>query len=58
MTALIYASRAGHQDIVTLLIKAGANVNATSERGETALKEAKSNGHGSIAKLLKVAGAQ
>lgn len=58
MTALIYASRAGHKDIVSMLLRAGANVNATSERGETALKEANANGHGTIVKLLKVSGAQ
>ena len=58
MTALIYASRAGHKEIVSMLLRAGANVNAASERGETALKEANANGHGTIVKLLKVSGAQ
>lgn len=58
MTALIYASRAGHKEIVNMLIKAGANVNAMSETGETAMKEAVSNGHNNIVDLLKVAGAQ
>lgn len=58
MTALIYASRAGHDEIVGLLIKAGANVNAMSQSGETAIKEAMNNGHSDIVGLLKTAGAQ
>jgi hypothetical protein len=58
MSALIYAARAGHDDIVKQLIEAGSNVNAMSRRGETAMREATSNGHQEIVQLLKVSGAQ
>lgn len=37
MSALMYASRYGHDEIVKLLIDAGANVNATSTTGSTPL---------------------
>lgn len=58
MTALIYAARGGHDDIVKMLIDADANVNAMTQSGDTAMKEANSNGYRSIVDLLKVAGAQ
>ncbi len=58
MTALIYAARGGHDDIVRLLIDAGSNVNAMSRSGETAIKEASNNGYEDIVDLLEVAGAQ
>lgn len=58
MTALIYAARGGHDDIVKMLIDANANVNAMTQSGDTAMKEANSNGYRSIVDLLKVAGAQ
>lgn len=58
MTALIYAARGGHDDIVKMLIDADANVNAMTQSGDTAMKEANNNGYRSIVDLLKVAGAQ
>lgn len=58
MTALIYAARGGHDDIVKMLIDADANVNAMTQSGDTAMKEANSNGYRTIVDLLKVAGAQ
>lgn len=58
MTTLIYAARGGHDQIVKLLIDAGSDINAMSRNGDTALKEASTNGYSGIVDLLTVAGAQ
>ncbi len=58
VTALIYAARAGHNEIVKQLIDAGSNVNAMSRSGETAMRGALSNGYQDIVQFLKVSGAQ
>jgi len=58
MTTLIYAARGGHDQIVKMLIDAGSNVNAMSRSGETALREASTNGYADIVDLLSSAGAQ
>jgi len=58
MTTLIYAARGGYDHIVKLLIDAGSDINAMSRNGDTALKEASTNGYPSIVDLLTVAGAQ
>ena len=58
MTALIYAARAGHDDIVRMLVNAHADVNAMTQDGESAMKEARNNGYERIVEILSVAGAQ
>jgi ankyrin repeat protein len=51
------ASGNGHQQVVQLLLAAGANVNATSARGFTPLLAASGNGHDKVVQLLLDAGA-
>ena len=46
------AANSGHYDIVSLLIKAGAELNATDSKGSTALVYAAKNGHNDIVQLL------
>jgi ankyrin repeat protein len=53
MIAMFY----GKADVVEALVAAGANVNARSERGWTALKEAEFRQHSHLAKRLRDAGA-
>jgi hypothetical protein len=57
-TPLMAAARGGHADIVRLLLKAHANVNATNEYGGTALDIAVSNNGESstVAGLIEAAG--
>lgn len=55
--ALMLASESGHQEIVKILIDAGADVNATTEDGQTALMLASQNGHQEIVNILIDAGA-
>ena len=55
-TALMAA--VAHPDIVEALIKAGANVNATTSSGDTALKIAKAKKYTQTVKLLLKAGAK
>lgn len=66
VTALIYAARNGHNDIVKLLIEAGATVNYTAilrtfgcdmKWYYTALGEAARNGHNAVVETLIKAGA-
>ncbi|SEF02278.1 hypothetical protein SAMN04489740_3809 [Arthrobacter alpinus] len=47
-----------HQEVVRLLIQAGANVNLADANGVTALAHAQATGQGAIAQLLLNAGAQ
>jgi ankyrin repeat protein len=48
--ALREASRNGHEEVVKILIEAGANVHAWDDN---ALREASRNGHLEVVKLLK-----
>jgi ankyrin repeat protein len=52
------ASGGGLIDIVTLLLDRGANINAKSADGTTALKLADGNGKTEVAALLHARGAQ
>ncbi len=57
-TALFYAARMGHVDVVTALIKRGADVDARNESQElTALLEASKAGHLDVVTVLMDAGA-
>jgi len=51
-TALMAASFNGHTEVVSLLLKAGADVNAKNNDGETALMLASAFGHTEIVSLL------
>jgi ankyrin repeat protein len=53
MIATLY----GKPDVVEALLAAGANVNARSERGWTALKETEFRQHADLAKRLREVGA-
>jgi ankyrin repeat protein len=51
-------ARAGREDTVRQLIKAGADVSATDNRGRSALSSALAAGHSEVARSLKQAGAR
>ena len=57
-TALILASHAGHVQAVRSLIAAGADVNAKSTSGGTALEEAETFERAEVAALLRSARAR
>ena len=57
-TALMEASKNGHESVVILLLKNGAKVNIKNYGGGTALIWAASNGHTRIAELLLDHGAR
>jgi hypothetical protein len=57
MTALIKAARNNHPEVVDLLIKAEANVNAADKSGDTALMKAALNGYLDVVQLLLEGGA-
>jgi len=57
LTALLYAARDGCYDCVAALISAGADVNAPTPEGVTALMLALDNDHNDVAKLLLDRGA-
>lgn len=54
---LHYAAFAGHQEIVELLLAAGADINARSTNGSTVLMMAVREGHAELARRLLAAGA-
>nr|XP_042905187.1 ankyrin repeat and KH domain-containing protein 1 isoform X1 [Parasteatoda tepidariorum] len=56
-TPLMFACAAGHEDIVRVLLDAGARVEDHNENGHTPLMEAASAGHVEVAKLLVERGA-
>ena len=52
-----YAACGGYEDVVLVLIEAGANVEEHNENGHTPLMEAASAGHVGVAKILLEFGA-
>ena len=52
------ASHEGHEQVVSTLLKHGADVHVRSEEGLTALSEAESQEHEAITRLLRKAGAK
>jgi len=52
MTALMAASKGGHVDVVKMLLSKGADVNAITENGWTALDFTKEKSHQSIIRML------
>lgn len=56
-TPLMFACAAGHEEIVRVLLDAGARVEDHNENGHTPLMEAASAGHVGVAKLLVERGA-
>jgi len=57
-TPLMKAAKGGFPAAISLLLKAGANVNTVLEDGDTAWRIANSHGHHDIAKMLEEAGAR
>lgn len=51
-TPLMYGCAGGHEEVVKVLLEAGANVEDHNENGHTPLMEAASAGHVSVAKIL------
>ena len=51
-TALIEAARFGHDDVITALLIARANVSAKNKQGKTALMLAAEGGHDECVRLL------
>jgi ankyrin repeat protein len=58
LTALVYAAQGGQIENIECLIAEGANVNAKSKSGETALKFAETTDRKDIIDLLKENGAK
>lgn len=57
-TPLYYASTVGSETVVPLLLEKGADVDAKTKGGETALQRAAKNGHEAVARLLLDRGAE
>ena len=54
MTASVY----GQTDVVKVLLKAGAEINATDTMGATALRKAREYGQAKVVSILTKAGAR
>ena len=54
-TALMYAARNGHVEVVQLLLDVGVNKDIEDDNGQTALAKAVQHGHLELAKLLQEA---
>lgn len=52
-TPLILAAKLGHNDIVKLLLKWGADMDATDKHGKTALEYAEAGGFIKVAGMIK-----
>ena len=52
-TALMYAARNGHTEVVATLLESGARVDIESSNGETASNLADEKGHEDIVALLR-----
>lgn len=52
MTALMFASRGGHKDVVKALLGANAQATVRNANGKLAIDEARDNGYEGIARLL------
>jgi ankyrin repeat protein len=57
-TPAIVAAFEGHEEVVKMLLEAGADVNAKDTEGNTALSLATARGHQEVVKLLKSKGAK
>ena len=57
-TPLMEAAQEGHLELVRYLLKAGANVHAQTQTGDTALTYACENGHTDVAEGLLENGAE
>ena len=55
MTALIWAANYGHSEVAKMLLAAGANLNAATKGGDTALMKAAIGGHVEIVRILRAA---
>ena len=55
MTALMFAARGGHDEVVDLLLRAGAIASIHNSVGKTALQQALDNGHEVVAQRLRIA---
>ena len=56
-TPLIAAARRGHAQVVTRLLKSGADWRREDHTGRTALRHAQDGGRGGVVTVLKRAGA-
>ena len=52
MTSLVWAAQEGHEQVVDILLKAGANPDIQGQGGWTALMVASKRGHKGIVKAL------
>jgi uncharacterized protein len=58
ITPLIHASASGRVEVVKLLLQKGADVNAKTRDGETALKVVQKTGTKEIVEMLQTYGAR